>query len=682
MTDPKEGDVRWVRDSSGDVYRAKFTNGTWVRQQAAAAPEPNDGFRSEASRAAAVEQYTPSMVGELVSAALGPDAGRKTDAALDVGPFAFNEMIFGAVPQIMHSAGGNPRMASDFAQKMDVFKEENPGASVLSSMAAGAALPGVGAIKGTRAARALWPGLSRASSAAIPGTVAAGAAGAATGFFESYGADPADRILSTGIGAAIGTGAGFGLQALGQYGLRAVEKLAGNLDPQARWLAQRDLQQALAQADFDDPDQLAEEIARYVGEGGTVADLDANLAARARTSRDISSQLDNEGRLAGNMQARASARGDRISDNLRDAVDLPFMNVATTREAGARARQAVRDEWYAPLEEQFGRGAMGPELRRLIEDKRLTGLLNDVNMASLGARLDETAEAVDGLPMFSRLADDGVDVDALQGRIFDDPDGITFRDLQDVYITVREAARNAQALPGVGNRARVLQRELESAMDNISPEMRVANRQYRNVMERWEAIQDGSRAANRNVSPEDLTEQLESYATDEARTAYRVAWLQGQVNAMGQREGAGANGGLFMRPGTEFREKVDRIIGDDVEASRFWRRMRQERRMASTESAILGGSRTADATQDVDAVLGKDTFKNVLITLLGKTSDNERELAETILGDALGSDGSAAAALLAQQLGLWSQRAGGLFAALGAGTANVSTSQLGGELRR
>lgn len=523
-------------------------------------------------------------------------------------------------------------------QRVEDLRTLNPGASTLSEIAGGFALPFGGG-------RALGRGVTSRTGSRAAGAMAGGAGAGAAGS-AAYGAGEADGdlaergkgALSHGLfGSILGMLTGGATAAAGRLVERARSAVGGPRGggtEASKLSARRALKRALDEAEVPQ-DEIPERLAE-IGPDAVVADLGANLGREARAAANQSPTLAGPGGPIPELERRAANRGERIAVGLRTASGIERTFRESLEAADAHV-QAVRKKFFRPLEEAHPH----------VTGKTVEKALERPEVAAAAVRVAPEAVAGTRPP--------------------------TFRELQDIMMELRDdmTAARASGRPNRSRKAFEAFEVLREAMEEDIPGFREAQNAWRVAQKRIEAHELGRKAISAARPAREILDEL-AELPPEAREAYRHGILDAFEVKLRQREsGSGTATGL-MAAGQEVQDKLRVLAESDAAFRQLLQDLDREVLYSRTWNALAGNSTTTQqqhdaAAQFVQVPTSKQAVFRRLLSIVAGLGPAEKRNAAEVLGRALMGKGEEAAELLAYEMALSSGLSGGIGA--GAGTA-------------
>lgn len=454
-------------------------------------------------------------------------------------------------------------------------------------------------------------GTGNVVGAAIPGLVAApftggqsllgtmgrgGVAGAIEGGLHGAGNADGQDVAGQAIrGAGIGLGAGIAAPAIVAGGAAAknavmdpatgvFEAITGRANASK---ANRALANTL-QTSGKTPQEIADMIARARAQGQPeYRVMDAlGVAGQRRASGVARAGGDAATEIADFLEKRQLDQGDRVASFIDDAFGTRGTTAAQTRDGLMASRSAEADAAYSAARGNAApvdvRGALGAIDSRIggMSGSGIVGDGIDAKLATYRRRL-----AGDGAGL-------GPGVQSAELSDFDRVLGVKQAIQDDIGAAVR-AGRN--------NEARELSKvvsELDAALEASSDMYRTANDGFRTASRVIDAVDTGAGMATRGRAADNVP-QFSAMTPDEQGAA-RVGYGD---NLLARLEAVTAPTANRAKPllSTKRTTEADAMA---LDPRTYAERLSREDQMWATQNRALGGSRTADNLQDIDAMNG------------------------------------------------------------------------------
>lgn len=488
------------------------------------------------------------------------------------------------------------------------------GGALAGALSGGALARGLGEtlglVKAAPVATSALPALTSRAAAPIWQKMATGAgAGTLEGALYGYGSGEGgvgNRVEHAVTGGTIG-GVTGGLAPLAIPVVRNVVSAGGNLAGSAlRGMGMLD-------AAHVDPTAAGKVIDRALSRAGkTPGEVDAAITGAAREGQPMYTITDAIGdpaqgalngvarqpgpaRLATRdfLFGRQAGQGDRIGSQLTDALSAPDTAAERTAALGG-ARDAAADTAY-----DAARANAGPvDVRNALSviDARIGG------MQGTGVTGDGIDAALSGFR--NRLAARNPAASVIPGTTGVGTPGVgpkTAVELSDFgrVLGVKQDLRDAitkATIAGEGNKARELGKlhdAIDAALEDASPEYRVANDEFAKASATMRAVDDGAGATGPRVRTQDALNTIQGL-TPEQKAAFSGGYADKLLGAI-------ENG----RPGTNkveplFSDKNQAILGATAkDPDLLARQLGRERTMALTDNIATKGSSTVNNANDV-----------------------------------------------------------------------------------
>jgi len=436
-----------------------------------------------------------------------------------------------------------------------------------------------------------------AGGAGLLGTMGRGGAiGAVEGGLQGAGnADGQDVLGQTIKGAAIGAGAGIAAPALvaGGAALKngVMDPVTGVFDSMMSRASNSKANRAVSKA-LSSSGKTEQEIVDALTRAGREGQpefrlMDALGVAGQRQASGVARAGGDAGReITEFLQSRQLDQGDRVSGFIDDAFGTKGTTAAQTREGLTTARGAAADTAYAaargnaaPVDVQ---GALG------VIDARIGG------MSGSGI----AGDSIDGkLSSYrSRLAGDGAGLG----------NGVTGAELSDFdrVLGVKQSIQDdigAAVRAGRNNEARELTKlanELDAALEASSDGYRAANDGFREASRVIGAVDEGAAMATRGRAADNVP--AFNAMPGPQQDAARIGYGDNLLNKLEAVTAPTANRAKPLLSTKRTTEADAMAVGPTI----YRDRLARENTMWETQNRALGGSKTADNLQDIDAIEG------------------------------------------------------------------------------
>jgi len=316
--------------------------------------ETEEGARAEVANMSPLRRFGESMLGGIpfsdeiaglrMPMGAGPGAAQRQAQAVMQGQE-------GAMPSY------DEGMRNRIRARREVLREDYPGASLAAEMIPSMPLMLTGAGMGARFGATR--GMNPMATAALGGGAAGAVDGAVFGFSEGEGLGNRLALGAGGglFGGAAGMAFGVGSRVGGGLFRRAHRYFSESArSREGRKQAGRYLRRWLSEDAQVGTDDIAERL-NVLGPEAVVADAAPVPGGRAiHAARTLSGgALDAPGSTAQRLAGRATERGDRLVNDLRQISDAQGLPVnGKVDEWVAALRNRAQDEFYGPLDEAFG----------------------------------------------------------------------------------------------------------------------------------------------------------------------------------------------------------------------------------------------------------------------------------------------------------------------------------------
>lgn len=472
--------------------------------------------------------------------------------------FGFADELLGMV---------NPELGERWSQDIETLREMAPGAMMMSEMAGGMALPGLGAGKG--AAWLMGKGFGPAAARLAAGAGAGMLSGAATGIGEGEGlygrtvGGIGGGAAGGLFGTALGVASGIGGRLAGRF-FPSLAEASGGVEGAAGRMFRKGLDEGHVEART--AAELAEATAR-IGDDAVPADLSPSLGRQLYAARSLAPELDAPGGPMQQLLSRNAGRGRRIADDLDRAASNPQTAMRSFDTVDALKSRA-QTEFYGPLDEAFGEMSPGdaPNIIGWFQNQRqgMTELFDNTTAGPM--RFKQFQD-------FRNALRDEADVLRLEGRR-------TRAEFLDAQVDEFTAAMRADFGDEVAAADAIWSQALRSSKlyeeglklgSKSGLDLEIALRQMD-----WE-----------NMEPE-LKEHLLAGAIDRIRSK------------LTQRETGGGTATGMMRMGEDTEQQLRRLVGDNEEAMDMLREaLDREVTYEQTLNLVGGNSMTAGRTEDI-----------------------------------------------------------------------------------
>lgn len=524
--------------------------------------------------------------------------------------FGFGDEIAGAAAAVAPGGKSYTEARDASRQRVSDMREVAPGATALSEIAGGVALPALGA---ARVARTLVRPGAGALGKAVGAAGAAGAIGAGGGALYGLGESEAetpggllvDAAKSGAVGGLLAAPLGAGASAvgglLGKAGRFGREVVA----PQSagRSEARRTLRNTFEEAGIDAqdvPGRLNE-----LGPQAVIADLDPSLARLARTARDQAPALEKVDGPVARLGQRHDQTSERLAKSLRETSGIS-QSMGAARDMADRAVQEVREKFYRPLEEAF------PQ----VEGPNVLAALGNPRVANVAKRTTDSPTP-------------------------------SFTELQDIMMDLRDEASAAAAAgrPNASRRAKEAFDNLRDAMRQDIPGFDEAQSEFMKAAKTVEAFDMGAKLYNKPAR--EIQEAFESLPP-EAHDALRTGLLQRWEEALLSREGASGAASRIMKAGPEGQAQIRALFGSEDGFRQFMQRKGLEDVFSLTWNKLAGGPNTAERLTDgiSTAPVSKADIVNRVWNAVFSPGEARRVQAQTLGETLLGNDAQALQQLL------------------------------------
>jgi len=578
-----------------------------------------------------------------------------------VAPMAAHGATFGLAPDIVGMV--SPEAEEKYRSFVGDVRTAAPVAAGLAELGGGLPLGVLGAGK------VAAPIVARTGSRAV-GAAGAGAAGGATiGAAYGFGESPEDRVGGTLRGGAMGAGVGaaFGVAPplIGREAERwmpsSVRNMMGTLGkvdpyaqrtmgarpplqtaragaapttagaPAAQLSAQRNLARILQEGDIS-PADLPRQV-QQIGPQATVVDLGPGVARETRAAISQAPRLSRQGGPVSQIEQRGAERGTRLTEAVQDAGMVPpGVTRKMFEDAAEIDLQTVRRTIYQPLEDQF-QSVTSPRITEAIRSPAIRKHL---------------PEAVTGKnprpPSFTELQEAMWQVD----------DDIT------------ELVANRR--PNTARTLRGTLEEFKGAMNDELPGFHRAQTRYAIAHANREAYEAGIKAMRGSKPVHEVEEQIRKLSPGAAER-FRYGMIDHLETTLGERVGGGAAANRLTMAGDTMLRRLRLLAAGDDEFGQLLGVLEREGIYQRTLAGLRGNSTTAQQASDIGFQIvnvPRDTVGWIMkaINSIGGITPAERRQAANILGEVLMGSGEEAAELLAAQLTVASERAGGVASVL------------------
>jgi hypothetical protein len=579
---------------------------------------------------AAAQQDAPVDPQEAAQHRLASSGG---SAVGDFARMAAQGATFGLADEIAGGVaglfGGDREAVTEASrQRVADLRQTSPGASMMSEIAGGVAVPFMTGAKLARGLTRTGSGVLARSVAGATGGAVAGAAGsglyaageAEGGAGERAAAGARGTVPGLIGGALLGGGAPLAGALLGRTGRFMGEVFSP--EGQGQREARRRLRQVFGEAGVDPSDVPARMDA--LGPNAVIADIDPRLAREARNAANQSAALERTGGPVERLRQRTEARGERLAAQLRETSGISE-SMQSGQEAARRAVQEVREQHYHPLERAF------PE----VDGEAVQAALRDPRVARVARRTAPESMASEGA--VRRVIEQGIPEDQARQMVPTKPP--SFTELQDIMMDLRDEVTAARAAgrPNASRRAAEALDLVMGAMEQDIPGFREAQSAFRLASKKLEAYDQGFGAWTR--SAREIQEEMASLPP-EAHDSFRAGLLQRWEEKLLTKEGTTGAVNSILQAGEDMRGQIRAAFGSEDGFRQFLQQRDVERVFRRTEAALQGNSTTAQ--QALDAIDAAPTTKSELFNRIYDAilspGESRRVQAEAVGERLLGSN--------------------------------------------
>lgn len=570
------------------------------------------------------------MAGKGVGGTTGDFASRANDALLG-GAGEEYRAFMKALPSLFP---GGRSFSESYQANLDAenarrgrIQRERPVVDVLgqsaglgAQMGAGMALQGAGMLPGVANSA-----MGRIAQAGGTGAIVGGVSGLAD--TESRMGLGERGLWGIGLGAAIGTGLGAGVEGAGALANKFLTRTPQDRAMQrvATRMTDQNLTPAQAAGSKREASRLGIDDYSLMDVGGRSGNAGTQLQRLGRNVADQPGQgsaiLDDfvTGRQAGQYDRMTRAVGRDVSpivpkDDVREA-----LKKAGQRAAGPLYRQGAMD--VVPV------------------DKALKVDLSKPSVRNAWATAEKLA------------AEDGVQLEPLfmNGQFNPKIEQISARTahylrqaLDDlVGAETRIMPNGAKEMSNLGGAYSITRKHIDTALKAASPSYRKADEIFSRMSTYRSAIESGSKFAQR--SPDQLAGTL-SRLTPESRAMYRLGAAWDMARKLGEIRDGRDIAKVFMASPAD-RQRLQALMGSERNLNNLMSTLRLEREMSTSFDKIIRGSRTsahlADQTQEGARAVGDairsgpyQSAKNMVarvVESMGGMSEAERRAIAEIL---------------------------------------------------
>lgn len=437
---------------------------------------------------------------------------------------------------------------------------------------------------------------------------------------EGIGGKAKEALRDGAIGAGAGVVVPAATMAAGRGARFVGDMMGGALNRGNAGRANRAIASTMQKAGMTGDDAMRQ-IGRAAQEGQPDFRLmDAlGVAGQRRASGIVRAGGDGAEEMAAYLSRRQAGQPERIAAFTDDAFDMGGQSAEQISRTMQKGRSAAADMNYNAARQNAG----------------------PVDVRGAVAVIDDRIGGMQG----SNIAGDSIDakLSGFRNRLMADPapNGEISRELSD-FNRVLNVKQDVQDAIGVATRQgrnnevrelKALQEALDMALEEASPDYRLANDSFAAASRPIDAIETGRKMAVGKRRATDTIQQFNSMTPDEqagARVGYGDTMI-GRVEANASPTANRAK--VFASPKVE--AETDRFA---AMPELFRRQLERENAMWETQNRALQGSRTADNLQDVQDV-----------GMIADASRAARDVATGNIGNALANTAQGAARLASGQ---------------------------------
>lgn len=451
-------------------------------------------------------------------------------------------------------AGDYSDELSRIQTRMKEYRDNSPKEAVVTEMAGGGSLPGVGSYNAMRGAPTLLK--TAGTGALLGGTYGAGAA------------DPGERLKGGTVGAGVGAVASPLLGFAGEYLTKGTASLLGHM---GRKLTETPQRQAvrLIRDTVDNAGLTPDDVVsayRRLGPNGTLMDVDENLL---QTTKSLANQFGPMKREAREfVENRAMGSVDRMAASVRN-------NIGSDDAIQAiKSIAAKRDAEAAPFYDLAWKNNASPKMLQLLRES------STLKRAMSSGRNIADAE---GIKLSGLSLDGGYQTPSMPFKAFH----YAKKGLDDM---IKAAKSPTNPKPERARALMSLKTRLLDAMDSASPDYAKARNIYSSESELIGAVEKGRDFFKMSAS--EFDDAISAMSATE-----REMFKKGAVRAVMEKlEGTQLTHDVAKKllNRKDYQAKFSRLFDSPDDAMAFLTQAGREAQFVRSRQAIAGGSPTAE----------------------------------------------------------------------------------------